>query len=162
MNVATHLEGAPIGVLNLLGNGVLRGELYGSDVNPLNVSLKLGTERVYTVFAAGGGRFGGREHYTLGLGLGVHLPVQQRLFVDVDAVASVLNLDRKWTMDHSLYQLRTIAGFQLSPRFALTVGPTLNVQVADEPDTLLPLGQWVISQGHEARVWLGLQVGVRI
>lgn len=162
LNFAGHMEGVPIGLLSVMGNGVLRGEVYGSDVNPLNLSLKLGTERVYSVFTVGAGRFGGREHFSLGFGLGVHLPVQQRFFVDVDALSSTLHVDRKWSFDHALYQLRAIGGFQVSRRFALIAGPTLNVQVAEDDDTLLPLGRLVITEGHRARVWPGLQLGVRI
>ena len=131
-------------------------------MNPLNLSLKLGGQHVYTVFAAGAGRGGHQEHFTLGVGLGVHLPVSERFFVDTDVLASSLHVQRRWDNARLLSQLRVIGGFQVAHRFAFTVGPTLNVQVAFDDDALVPLGGPVITEGHEARVTPGLQLGVRI
>jgi hypothetical protein len=164
VNVASHMEGAPIGLLNFIGNGQLHAELYGSDITQLNLNVKLGSERVYTVFAGGiGGKRGGQDEYaTLGLGVGVHLPTTERFFVDVDVLASSLFVDRKWDSHWLLTQLRAIGGYQVARRFAVTLGPTLNVQTAFDDHEPLPFGKLVITEGHQVRVTPGLQLGVRI
>ncbi|MBF5045188.1 caspase family protein [Aggregicoccus sp. 17bor-14] len=164
VNVAGTMKGAPVGILNFMGNGQLHGELYGSDITQLNLDVKLGSEHVYTVFTGGlGEKRGGQDEFaSLGIGLGVHLVATERLFVDVDALASSIYVDRKWDSHWLLAQLRVKAGYQIARRFAVIGGPTLNVQTAFDDHEPLPFGKLVITEGHQVRITPGLQLGVRI
>lgn len=165
VNLSNDIEGAPIGLLSISRNGQFHVETFGSDVSPTNVALKFGGRNVHTIITAGFGKQrDGERQWTLGLGLGAHIPFSETFFLDADVVtSSVHGSGEGWNSYRLLNQLRVLGGWYPTRYFAFIGGPTLNVLTsADER----PVGKVTWIGGSNGRgqvaVWPGVQLGLRI
>ncbi|NVI97787.1 caspase family protein [Myxococcus sp. AM009] len=167
VNVSRELEsGVPVGLVSIARNGQFHVEAFGNDFNYANTAIKVGSRYLYTTLVLGMGSMEGARgpsHWSLGLGLGAHIPVSERFFLDVDAVTNTLY---DWSVSFEgnslLHQLRLVAGFQVAPNLAIIGGPTLNVlhDVSGEPASNLSRLPSLDAGG--VRLWPGVQVGLRI
>ncbi|NVJ08763.1 caspase family protein [Myxococcus sp. AM001] len=167
VNVSRELEsGVPVGLVSIARNGQFHVEAFGSDFNYANTAIKVGSRYLYTTLVLGMGSMEGARgpsHWSLGLGLGAHIPVSERFFLDVDAVSNTLyDWNVSFEGDRLLHQLRLVAGFQVAPNLAIIGGPTLNVlhDVSGEPASN-PSRLPSLDAGG-VRLWPGVQVGLRI
>ncbi|NTX40043.1 hypothetical protein HUA78_36995 [Myxococcus sp. CA033] len=174
LNVAGQTEGESVGLLSFVGNGQAHVQVWASDVSLTNIGLKLGGRHLYTLLTVGltPPMDGDRRRYTVGAGLGGHIPVG-RFYVDVDVMGSSLHANRLFDFDedtnHVLGQFRVMAGWQLSRRFAVFGGVSANTLVTwNGSDTWKELGigpEWkeVSDSGRTTvRTWPGLLAGVQI
>ncbi len=161
LNLGGEVTGASVGLLSLVGNGQFHAEAWGSDVSLTNVGVKVGSRRVYTVFTAGLRPDAETQKWSLGIGFGVHFPIE-RWFVDVDAVHHNLFEGGSFITRGNLAQLRAQAGFQIAPRFAVIGGPTLNVSFEQNGDAAPELSRMPTRAWGSTLVWPGFQLGVRI
>ena len=169
LNLAEDAD-APVGLLSLSKEGQHHVELWGSDTAPLNVGAKLGGRYVYTLLTAGYQPQGGEEtdRWMLGIGLGGHLPLSQRFYIDTDVVAWHVNNDESWTEElNMLAKLRVVGGYRIHDHFAVFAGATLNAlvtRVDDGADFGLFSGRRVSADSDETtvRVWPGFVAGLRI
>lgn len=162
LNLGGEVEGESIGVLSLVRNGQLHAEAWSSDVSLANAGIKLGSRRVYTLFAAGYGSPARSGHiWTTGAGLGVHFPLGERWHIDTDASMHTVHAG-DWNSSQSIAQLRGQIGYRIAGRFAVFAAPTFNVGFDFEgtaPETLTAFPGW---QAGTVRLWPGLQLGIRI
>ncbi|WP_163999323.1 caspase family protein [Pyxidicoccus caerfyrddinensis] len=167
VNVAREMDsGLPIGALSIVKNGQFHIEAFGSDINFANTALKVGSRHFYTTVVVGMGHVSGAQgpsHWTLGFGLGGHIPVSERFFVDVDGVThSVYDWDSSFTTTRLLHQVRVIGGFQVAKSFTLIGGPTMNLLHGVDGDAITALSTFS-RQGPKHFIWWpGMQVGVRL
>jgi hypothetical protein len=167
VNVTNELEsGLPVGLLSIVRNGQLHLELYGTDFNFANASVKVGSRYLYTTVTAGLGAYPvNREprHWTLGLGLGAHVPLTERLFFDLDAVTNgVFSWNTPFVDNQLLHQLRLQVGVQLASRFALIGGPTLNLLHSPDGGPVTALSSFTSKSATDYLMWTGVQVGLRL
>ncbi|RKH03157.1 caspase family protein, partial [Corallococcus sp. CA053C] len=169
INVAKEVDGVPLGLLSFEQKGQLHLEVFGSDIQLTNVALKFGGRHVYTTLIAGLGPDDRFQRFSLGLGVGGHIPLGSRFWVDVDAVGSqVLSTDSPFSSksNNLLAQARGMLGFQVMPRLAVFAGPTYNAWFTwGEPGFAKLTTLSVKSHsGTDSRVqhWPGFQLGVRI
>ncbi|WNG32575.1 caspase family protein [Archangium violaceum] len=170
VNVSEEVKGVPLGLLSFEKKGQFHVELYGSDIQLTNIAVKFGGKYVYTTLLGGIGPDDRLERFSLGLGLGFHLPLWgDRMWLDGDvAGSSVLRVRNPFGGSNNLLaQGRLMFGVQLFERFALFGGPTYNVYCAfSEADryrlTTLPVREERISTSSTVQLWPGVQIGVRI
>jgi len=152
--------------VSIARNGQFHVEAFGNDFNYANTAIKVGSRHLYTTLVLGLGTAEGSRgpsHWSLGVGLGAHLPLSERLFLDVDAVSHTLyDWDASFTGNRLLHQLRVVAGFQVARRLALIGGPTLNVMhdtTGAAVGNVSRLSHW---DAAGVLVWPGVQLGLRI
>ncbi|NMO17759.1 caspase family protein [Pyxidicoccus fallax] len=167
VNVTEEMEsGVPIGLLSLVRNGQFHVELYGSDVNFANAAIKVGSRHFYTTVVAGMGRHGdvrGPSHWTLGLGLGGHIPVTERLFVDVDAVTSnIYPWDKSFEGDRLLHQLRVMGGYRFGKNLTVIGGPSFNLMHSVDDVEVTGISELSRQGPRKFFMWPGVQLGLRI
>jgi hypothetical protein len=138
VNVASDVDGASVGVLSAVRNGHHAAEVWGTDLVPLLVGVKLGSRHVYSLLAAGATP----EVAHLGVGLGVHAPLGP-LYLDVDVTSYELQrFDRKTNPTDMLAQARVMVGMPILPRVSLFGGVAVNAALAfdglDEELSALP------------------------
>ena len=171
VNFARKNDGASIGLLPIVLDGYNHGLLWYSDASVVNLGAKLGTRHVYVVLGAGMTRdryTNGNREFSSSFGIGGHItPVRRPLFFDIDAVGtSFATLDR-WHDEHrQINSLRLQVGWQFAPHFAVVAGPTLNVQVAQNPDDRAPRGIGFAEQvwhrgDYVVRMYPGLVAGLQ-
>ncbi|CAM4324582.1 caspase family protein [Corallococcus soli] len=170
VNVSREVSGVPLGLLTFEKKGQLHLEVFGSDLQLTNVALKFGGKHLYTTLIAGIGPDDRFQRFSLGLGLGGHIPLGSRFWVDVDAAGSnVLSTKDPFAADSSslLTQVRAMVGFQVMSRFAVFGGPTYNAWFTwGEPGfaklSTLPVRSHEITATRRVQHWPGFQLGVRI
>jgi len=169
VNVSEEVKGIPVGLLSFEKKGQFHVELYGSDIQLTNFAVKFGGKYLYTALLSGIGPDDRLERFSLGLGLGLHLPLGERMWLDGDVAGStVLRVrDPFGGSSNVLGQGRLMLGVQLFERFAFFGGPTYNVYLAgSEQDrytltTLPSRAQWV-NERTTVRYWPGVQLGIRM
>ncbi|RYZ34184.1 MAG: caspase family protein [Myxococcaceae bacterium] len=170
VNVSQEVHGVPLGLLTFEQKGQFHLEVFGSDLQLTNVALKFGGRHLYTTLIAGLGPDDRFQRFSLGLGLGGHIPLGSRFWVDVDAAGSnVLSTDNPFSDNtgNLLAQVRAMVGFQVMSRFAVFGGPTYNAWFTwGDPGfaklSTLPVRSHDISATRRVQHWPGFQLGVRI
>lgn len=149
VNVAdTYAAGGPFGPLNFVRDGYRRVELWSSDMALANLGVKLGSKHVYGLITASSGSLGDDEQYALGIGVGTHQPLSERLYLDVDLATHNIFGERGSPLDETLWQLRAAAGYDFGPLSAFA-GASLGVFSPDVDAPLLerPLLWNIVGDG---------------
>ncbi len=167
INLAREDRGlVPIGLLNLVGDGVFAPSFWTSGSSLFNVGFKLGGRHVYGVLGFGvhPGEKQDRRLSMLG-GVGGHVPLSERFFLDLDVVLQQMAADYRKTDELDLSAaLRVSAGFRLLPQLSLFAGPTLEVMASRVRERLgytLRLWHERREGGTEVELGLGFVVGVQ-
>jgi len=129
VNIARESK-VPVGLLNFIENGVLRFDLWASELSPVNVGLKWGGEYVYTLLGAGvqvEGTGADQQLMELQFGLGGHIPIDP-IFIDVDLSAASF-VDDLGSLDSWLGRLRIAAGYRIFAHLAVFAGASVNLMV---------------------------------
>lgn len=159
VNVADEARGAPFGLVNVIRDGQMHVEVFGSDLEPVNVAFKSGSRRFFTTLMVGGGRTG---HFLYGFGTGVHLGGEV-LWLDTDLVGTT-TLDIQRPLEHTNVggHLRALGGLQLGP-VGVFAGPTVNVLVPLRSDRVIT-GSYLapLVELGSVQLWPGLEVGMRL
>ncbi|WNG43069.1 caspase family protein [Archangium minus] len=170
VNVSEEVKGVPLGLLSFEKKGQFHVEFYGSDIQLTNIAVKFGGKYVYTTLLGGIGPDDRLERFSLGLGLGFHLPLWgNRMWLDGDVAGSSVHRVRDpfGGSSNLLAQGRLMFGVQLFERFALFGGPTYNAYFAfSEANryklTSLPAREERLDTSSTVQLWPGVQIGVRI
>lgn len=169
VNVSEEVKGIPVGLLSFEKKGQFHVELYGSDIQLTNLAVKFGGKYLYTALLSGIGPDDRLERFSLGLGLGLHLPLGERMWLDGDVAGStVLRVrDPFGGSSNVLGQGRLMLGVQLFERFAFFGGPTYNVYFAGSEQeryrlTTLPSREQWVNERTTVRYWPGVQLGLRM
>nr|MCH9686774.1 hypothetical protein [Deltaproteobacteria bacterium] len=184
VNVGGDIKGAQVGILNfarradaavglisITREGNVHPEVSINDAAGINVGLRFPATYTYSFLELGlqpGGRGGG---WQAGFGFGGHVPLPNKLFVDVDIAGHAVfrGLGKPTTPD-GLAKLRVMFGWQAFDRLAVFGGPSLNALVENNTTDLLHrpgLYQWGpqvyrdTAERLRVRVWPGFVAGVR-
>jgi hypothetical protein len=181
VNIDDEMTGAPIGLVSVVKNGIHEAELSVNDVGAPVVSAVLGTRHFFTRLGVGvlaasndipGVRkdptaSGDKRHYLLQWGLGTRLTVDERWFVDVEAVGTTYHMPSNLDDENAVTGgLRVLAGLRLAPQLALVFGPTYTVSVGWS-GTDLVTGRDFASATYTdgattVRMFPGLVLGLRV
>jgi hypothetical protein len=127
VNVAEEADGATLGIINVVRrNGRHQIELSTSNTWAVWAGTKLGTRHVYTILGIGVQPTKARVFWMPTVGLGASIPILERGFVNVEALASAVNAGAEFDRDTILGQLRLTGGYRVLERLALFAGPALS------------------------------------
>ena len=138
VNITNNEDEIPIGLVNIVKNGMLHPVLWYDNMNFANAGLKSGSKRFYTLLSAGTQKISMGKEYDLGgnrddasimvyrVGFGVELPLGP-CFLNIDALAGqmydtdfpaarrdVSDADNKYDASASaIFQLRASVGWKL-------------------------------------------------
>ncbi|MEO6167820.1 MAG: hypothetical protein ABIO46_02810 [Chitinophagales bacterium] len=132
INISDSLDGAAIGLVSVSSDGIFDVDGWTSDILTFNGAIRVGTKYMYNIYAYGVSPFNTDLPFGFGVGIGGHIPIKQRAFVDIDGMA--------WSMHRSyvsfsainmINQLRVMGGFKINKYLSVFAGPTFNVSVQD-------------------------------
>jgi hypothetical protein len=168
INVAEEVRGVPLGLLTFEEKGQLHLELWSSDIQLTNLAVKFGGKYVYTTLLAGMGPDDRLQRFSFGLGLGIHIPLGTRFWLDMDVAGSGVHaMKDPWRGNNLLAQGRVMVGFEVAQRFAVFAGPTYNayflIDTAERAKvTTMPVRQHLFGADNAMQYWPGVQLGVRL
>ena len=164
LNVSGRMSGIPIGLISFVKNNPLHLQLWGSDTEVANLGIRLGSRHVYSLLMVGSYPHGDLGRWSSGFGVGGHIPLSKRLFLNVDFITRGVaytdesgentairqptsSLVRVTYTDESgentweygeqavLNKLRLAFGWEQHKWFSIFGGVSLNVLVSDRRDT---------------------------
>ncbi|QSQ21162.1 peptidase [Pyxidicoccus parkwayensis] len=152
-----------------LRKGKVHVELWASDIQYANLAVKFGGGPFYVTLLSGF-EPGRDSRFSFGLGVGGHLTLGHRFWLDGDVTGGgVQPVQKPLEGDggNVLAQVRLMLGFQVLPRLALFAGPTYNAWfVWGQPDfdsiTRMSVSQSEPKPDQRLQHWPGLQVGLHI
>jgi len=159
---------AQVALVGITRDGGAWADVWTADTAAINLGLRLKARYTYTFLSAGLHPAGRGAGWRYGAGFGGHIPVGQRLFVEIDlgtygwqeGLGSV-------TRPSLLNELRLMFGGRIAKRFAMFGGPTANVMHRfDGERPPLPgyaLGAvYEVDEGsYRARMWPGFVFGLQ-
>ncbi|MCX7744284.1 MAG: hypothetical protein N2167_06930 [Flavobacteriales bacterium] len=126
---------ATIGLINIVKRGYNKLELWGGELQSFNIAIKTGGRRIYSMLNFGINPFNENIFWTTGWGIGTHISISKRFYVDVDNSISLVHINEPISLGKGkmtlLNQSRFMAGFSLHRRVALFIGPMINMILSD-------------------------------
>jgi hypothetical protein len=159
INIADSSEGYSIGLLNFVRNasGYHSLSLFTSDLMTTNLELKLGNNKLYTVFLAGMNMVPGQKLYSAGVGLGHDVLLGSRLTIATEASYQAVNAG-SW--DNRLFQLRSSLNLRIRKGLTLFAGPSFNHYTNSQDNTAPGYKYMGIALYKGSKEWLGWQAGI--
>lgn len=164
LNVSGRMSGIPIGLISFVKNNPLHLQLWGSDTEVANLGIRIGSRHVYSLLMVGSYPHGDLGRWSSGFGIGGHIPLSKRFFLNVDFITrGVTYTDESgevdapmsrgsdwlrvtytddsgedtWGYDENtvLNKLRLGVGWERHKWFSVFGGLSLNFLVSDKRDT---------------------------
>ena len=183
LNVSGRMSGVPIGLVSFVKENPLHFQLWSSDTEALNFGIRIGSRHIYSLlmigirpnvkkWGSGSARYGGdwdRDRGSFGFGIGGHIPLRNRLFLNIDAtirpVVYTEDWDDWWRYEHNLlHKLRFALGWEKQRWFSIFGGLSLNVLASDRLDTSdfgTVFDRVYRKDDVTIRVWPGIFAGVQ-
>ena len=181
LNVAGRMSGLPIGLINFVKDNPLHFQLWGSDTEALNLGIRVGSRHAYSLIMVGlhpdvdkwksrSATYGDDwDRGSFGFGIGGHIPLRNRLFLNVDALVRPVvytdDWDDWWVHEHSLlHKLRLAVGWEKHKWFSVFGGISLNILASDRLDTSdfrSVFDRVYRKEDVTIRVWPGFFAGVQ-
>lgn len=160
INIADTINGASIGLLSFSRNGIFDVDVFTSDIFTANVAVRLGTPYVYNTFAFGVNPGKDSIQYGYGFGIGGHIPIFEKLSVDIDGMAwSTLNNNFEYVYQyfHMFNQFRVMPAYAFNNWISIYGGPVFNVEIYDKD--LSPIRENTFANFNAPNVVTGLSMG---
>lgn len=164
---AEGADSQPIGLLNIIGDGIFKPTVWMSDTSLTNVGIKMGSRKFYSILGAGLQPVGDGEGVSFLAGIGKHFELTDTLWLDTDLVAHSQFKDYKFkdTEPDFLFKYRTVLGWKIAEHFSIYGGLSLNFLVSEMREHGGPafLRLWA-HQGDSVNydLGLGLIFGIQI
>ncbi len=131
INIANEFEGGvPLGLLSYVRNGYHAIELAGGDAIYGNLNLKLGVEKLYTIYKMGFATRGNNQYITYGFGLGSKVNLSEKFSLSLDGSANHIipqNVNPKLEM---LNKLDISMRYAVGNYIDFFIGPSINVYLS--------------------------------
>lgn len=171
-NYADESEGVSVGLINIVKHGGKHEfEVAFSEALNTAVSLKLGTDKLYTIFSGGINYLNSPVEYAVGLGFGTHIDWKKGWGNQIEAIGYALTEQGEFHGGvNMLTQLKYSVSKELAPHFKVFAGPVLNMTISDyvNPETgaigssLSPYSMCSNDSGStRLNGWIGFSAGVR-
>ncbi len=174
VNVADTLGGVPIGLVSYVKRGYHKLELSADEVFYTNLAFRTGVKDFYNIFLAGIKPDPAPDNanvWTFGYGLGTDRKITKRLHFNIDVTSQQINKGSFTNATNLLNKINAGLDFQISKKFSVYAGATLNGYLTkkyftDYP-TLFTNGQpsifydHSIGDDHNLKMWFGWKAGLR-
>ena len=171
LNVSGRMSGIPIGLISFVKNNPLHLQLWGSDTEVANLGIRLGSRHVYSLLMIGSYPHGDLGRWSSGFGVGGHIPLSKRLFLNVDFITRQVGYTDEWAEETWWYDEHTVLnklrlGFGWEQHKWLSVfgGVSLNFLVSDRWDTSdfgYGFDRVYRTDDTTVRIWPGFFAGVQ-
>jgi hypothetical protein len=152
--------GFPLGIISYVKNGGYKAVEYSAtEISPINLSLKLGIEKLYTTLYVGYNPLSDEAPWGMntGVGLGSMLRFTESFFFNPE----VVTLNSTYGKDNILHlSFRPSIGFKLLPRLSVLAGPSVTLKHGKEPEEPF-LNMAGMELDKESRIYAGAKLGIR-
>lgn len=172
INVSDTTSGYSIGLINIKKGGYKKLDIFNNELTDINVSIKTGDNKLYTILTAGRSDRGNKgELYSLGFGIGKNIPLGKKISFNPEIINHYIHLDN-WDDVNSLVKFSSLFTMHLSKHFAVFGGPTFNVYTSIQKDTSVANDTFTFVEDNTARLnlfkdknvlgWVGWSIGLTL
>lgn len=172
INIADTVEnGIALGFLSIVKKGYRTFEISGNESLFAVASFKTGTEKFYNILSVGSRLESNFISWGWGYGIGTLIPVNEKIKLNLDAVAYHINRDEWWTGHlNMLNKIDLCAAMQLSEKFSVFGGITWNIHISDiHDDEGYPVNSSLVSwhsydktrRNTNVKMYPGFKAGIR-
>lgn len=171
LNVSGRMSGIPIGLISFVKDNPLHLQLWGSDTEVANLGIRIGSRHVYSLLMVGSYPHGDLGRWSSGFGVGGHIPLSKRLFLNVDFITRQVGYTDEWAEETWWYDERTVLnklrlafGWERHKWFSVFGGVSLNFLISDRRDTSdfgYGFEHIYRSDDTTVRIWPGFFGGVQ-
>ncbi|MFT3835884.1 MAG: caspase family protein [Myxococcaceae bacterium] len=162
LNIAQESD-ASIGLIDIITRGHFHLTAWGNETSVVNLAVKMGGERVYTLLSVGvdPSRVG-KAYLSYGAGLGVRHRIGN-WYGELELTASDPHqVGATWRSDFLDAGLRLNIGYQLAEGFAVFAGPQMHTLIAFEDLPATRLAPYSIEWGSRVALVPGVVLGVQL
>lgn len=172
INIADSSDGATLGILNFIRNGLHQMEVSYNDIGQWGLAYRSGTRKLYSTVMISS-RLPIRDSNTImtyGYGLGTRLKLSERFFITVDGSCQQMTFNMR--SNHLRLQNKLTAGLEIKimKGFSIFGAAAVNHILADTRDyryktEIAPLGGkriWENNGTYAQHAWIGYQFGIRL
>jgi hypothetical protein len=153
VNISENERDIPIGLVNIVKNGILNPAVYYDSYNMFNISFRSGSKYFYSLFSVGSPRIslgdvsfgddGARDILVARTGIGLELPLK-KFFIDVDVTSGyIFELDDSERRTHTV-QGRILFGFKLFKHLGAFIGVSYDYYSPENDGSPVPTAVWDI------------------
>jgi hypothetical protein len=167
INVADTSSGYSIGLLNLVRKGYHKVSLSANEVMNVNLSLKTGNSKLYTMLIGGANFSNNEKAYATGLGLGHDFIFTKNFSIAAEFSNQFLHLGRRNELN-VLSKVQANLQYQLINGFTVFAGPSFAAYYSDAPTNpangyrsrIGPVNRTNIAKNTSG--WPGFAVGITL
>jgi hypothetical protein len=174
INYADSLNGVPIGLISIVKHGYHKLELSADEIFYGNVSFRTGIQNFYNILLVGMKPELTPDNlpvWTYGFGFGTARKIAPWLYFNIDLTAQQINKGGYTEALSLLNKIHMGFDFQVTRKFSVYAGGTLNGYLTDTTFTDYPtlftnskpniFYDQNIGNDHNLKMWLGWKAGIR-
>jgi hypothetical protein len=143
VNVSESENVIPVGLVNVVKNGLMHPAVWYDDLGFVNLSLKSGSKHFYSILGLGVHNdliLGGGSMFITRSGFGAHLPLN-RFFLNFDVTAGQIFANWPWDEDYGsafIAQARFSAGYTIFKHLGIFAGVSYDYILSPRSGSLKP------------------------
>ncbi|MBL7699611.1 MAG: carboxypeptidase-like regulatory domain-containing protein [Chitinophagaceae bacterium] len=168
INVSDTSEGYSIGLINIVFRGYHKLSLYTNELINMNVAVKSGTRKLYSIFIGGFNSVPDQKVWSFGYGLGSEIVPGKRLSLNAELSSQHLYLG-SWDFYNLQNKANLQLNFKIGKYLALFAGPSYTVYVSNQDvhfpgykQSIPPGGYKTNKLGDKVTGWYGWTAGINL
>lgn len=166
VNIADSSSGYSIGLINIIKKGGYHKlVISANEVLPLNVAIKTGSSKLYSILTAGMTVSAHHKAYAFGFGIGKAFSLSQKLELTTEFTSQSLYLG-DWGHITAMSRLEPNLHLKLNRMVSLFTGPSIAFYSQELPAPVkdykyhIPGPNYPAISINDARLWIGWNVGI--
>lgn len=168
INIADTSSGYSIGLINLVFNGYHKLAISSNEAMPLQISLKTGNRKFYSILMGGGDFKLNNKLYSLGYGFGSEIKIARWLSVNPELSAEYV-YQGDWDYWNMLNKLNTGVHFHITKWLSVFGGPSVSAYYSRQPEAVK--GYQILSYekfstnykiARNLHGWIGWTAGIHL
>lgn len=168
INISDTSEGYSIGLINIVLKGYHKLSLSTNELINMNVAVKSGTNKLYSIFIGGYNSVPDQKVWSFGYGLGSELLSGKRLSLNAELSSQHLYLG-SWDYYNLQNKANLQLNFKIGKYLSLYAGPSYTVYVSDQDidfpgykRAIPPSGYKTNKLGNKVIGWYGWTAGINL
>jgi len=168
INVADTSSGYSIGLINVVFKGYHKLSLYTNELINLNMAIKSGNSKLYSIFLGGYNSQPDQKVWSFGYGLGREFVSARRFAATMDLTCQHLYLG-SWDYYNLQNKANILFSYKFGKYFSVFAGPAYTVYVSNQDvhfagyrENIPPSGYKTNKLGSSVTGWFGWNAGVNI
>ncbi len=168
INISDTSEGYSIGLINIVLKGYHKLSLSTNELINMNMAVKSGTSRLYSIFLGGYNSVPNQKVWSFGYGLGSELVPGRRFALNAELTSQQLYLG-SWDYYNLQNKANVQLTFKINKYISLFAGPSYTVFVSNQDvkfagyrQSIPPSGYKTNKFGDKVNGWYGWTAGINL